>query len=84
MPSIVFRLRLVAPRVGRAVEPAARRELPLGFRRQALHAEVLEFVHPVSGEPVRCEAPLPPDMQQLLRHLREDTAAHQEAERTRR
>ena len=55
-----------------------------GFKRQALHAEVLEFAHPVSGEPVRCEAPLPPDMQQLLRHLREDTAAHQEAERTRR
>ena len=55
-----------------------------GFKRQALHAEVLEFAHPVSGEPVRCEAPLPPDMQQLLRHLREDTATHQEAERTRR
>ncbi len=28
-----------------------------GFKRQALHAEVLEFAHPVSGEPVRCERP---------------------------
>ncbi len=55
-----------------------------GFRRQALHAEVLEFAHPVSGEPVRCEAPVPEDMQQLMRLLREDAAAHAEAERARR
>ncbi|MBN8717223.1 23S rRNA pseudouridine(1911/1915/1917) synthase RluD [Thermomonas sp.] len=55
-----------------------------GFRRQALHAEVLEFAHPVSGEPVRCEAPVPNDMQQLMRLLREDAAAHAEAERARR
>ncbi|MBV2209496.1 MAG: 23S rRNA pseudouridine(1911/1915/1917) synthase RluD [Thermomonas sp.] len=55
-----------------------------GFKRQALHAEVLEFKHPVTGEPVRCEAPLPEDMQQLLRVLREDAAAHAEAERARR
>ncbi len=55
-----------------------------GFRRQALHAEVLEFAHPVNGEAVRCEAPLPEDMQQLMRALREDAAAHAEAERARR
>lgn len=55
-----------------------------GFKRQALHAEVLEFAHPVSGEPVRCEAPVPDDMQSLLRLLREDAAAHAEAERARR
>ena len=55
-----------------------------GFRRQALHAEVLEFAHPVSGESIRCEAPLPDDMRQLLRLLREDTAAHADAERARR
>ncbi|MCR6497296.1 23S rRNA pseudouridine(1911/1915/1917) synthase RluD [Thermomonas sp. S9] len=55
-----------------------------GFRRQALHAEVLEFPHPVSGEPVRCQAPVPEDMQQLLHLLREDAAAHAEAERARR
>jgi 23S rRNA pseudouridine1911/1915/1917 synthase len=52
-----------------------------GFRRQALHAEVLEFAHPLTGEPVRCSAPVPADMRDLLQVLREDTAGH--AERTR-
>jgi len=47
-----------------------------GFKRQALHAETLEFRHPVSGEPVRCTAPVPDDMQQLMRVLREDAVAH--------
>ena len=55
-----------------------------GFKRQALHAEVLAFAHPITGEPVRCEAPVPDDMQQLMRLLREDAAAHAEAERQRR
>ena len=36
------------------------------FPRQALHAAVLGFVHPVTGEDVRFEAPLPQDMQDLL------------------
>lgn len=49
-----------------------------GFRRQALHAEMLEFKHPVSGEAVRCTAPLPDDMQALLKTLRADSAAHAE------
>jgi 23S rRNA pseudouridine1911/1915/1917 synthase len=49
-----------------------------GFRRQALHAETLEFAHPSSGEPVRCTAPVPADLQQLMRALREDAAAHAE------
>ena len=43
-----------------------------GFRRQALHAESLQFVHPATGEPVRCEAPVPADLQALLRVLRDD------------
>ena len=33
-----------------------------GFRRQALHAESLEFVHPDSGETVRCDADVPEDL----------------------
>jgi 23S rRNA pseudouridine1911/1915/1917 synthase len=37
-----------------------------GFPRQALHAAVLGFVHPVSGEDMRFEAPLPQDMATLL------------------
>ena len=52
-----------------------------GFRRQALHAETLEFAHPGSGEPVRCTAPVPADLQQLMRVLREDAAAHAQAAR---
>jgi 23S rRNA pseudouridine1911/1915/1917 synthase len=54
------------------------------FKRQALHAEVLEFAHPVSGEPIRCSAPVPADMQQLMRLLREDAAAQSDANRARR
>ncbi|TAL36941.1 MAG: RluA family pseudouridine synthase [Phenylobacterium sp.] len=33
--------------------------------RQALHAAVLGFVHPITGETIRCESPLPPDMARL-------------------
>ncbi|UNK41838.1 23S rRNA pseudouridine(1911/1915/1917) synthase RluD [Luteimonas sp. S4-F44] len=47
-----------------------------GFRRQALHAETLEFRHPTTGEAVRCNAPLPADMQALLKALRADAAEH--------
>ncbi len=38
--------------------------------RCALHAHTLEFRHPASGELVRFEAELPPDMQNLLDMLR--------------
>ncbi len=44
-----------------------------GFRRQALHAARLTFDHPLSGEPVVAEAPLPDDMVQLMAALREGT-----------
>lgn len=37
-----------------------------GFDRVALHAERLGFVHPVSGEQVAFEAPIPADLQGLL------------------
>ncbi|RLK10270.1 RluA family pseudouridine synthase [Ruegeria conchae] len=40
------------------------------FPRQALHAAVLGFEHPVSGEMLRFEAPLPQDMSTLLENLR--------------
>jgi 23S rRNA pseudouridine1911/1915/1917 synthase len=51
------------------------------FKRQALHAETLEFVHPLSGEPLRCTAAVPQDMQELMRLLREDSVAHAGAAR---
>ena len=38
--------------------------------RQALHAHTLGFRHPVTGEDLDFEAPLPPDMQHVLDRLR--------------
>jgi 23S rRNA pseudouridine1911/1915/1917 synthase len=46
-----------------------------GFKRQALHAEKLTFRHPVTGEDVTTESPMPEDMQGLVLDLRVDTAA---------
>jgi len=40
------------------------------FDRQALHAAVLGFDHPVSGETIRFEAALPQDMADLISILR--------------
>ncbi len=37
-----------------------------GAKRLFLHARRLVFRHPVSGEPLRLEAPLPPDMQAFV------------------
>lgn len=54
-----------------------------GFKRQALHAETLEFVHPMTGEPLRNSAPVPADMQHLMKVLREDSEAFAERERGR-
>ncbi len=44
-----------------------------GFKRQALHAETLEFKHPLTGEPVRASAAVPADLQRLLAALRVDS-----------
>ena len=49
-----------------------------GFKRQALHAEVLEFRHPTSGEPLRVSAPVPADMLGLLAALRADGEAQKQ------
>ncbi len=46
-----------------------RRPFP-GAERQMLHAWRLEFIHPIGGEQVRCEAPMPADMKRLLDSLR--------------
>ncbi|CAM4287890.1 RluA family pseudouridine synthase [Palleronia rufa] len=48
------------------------------FSRQALHAAVLGFVHPVSGENLSFESPLPADLRTLLGFFnepRDDTSA---------
>jgi len=39
------------------------------INRQALHAETLAFVHPITGKHVTFEAPWPDDLQQLRNHF---------------
>ena len=39
------------------------------FPRQALHAATLGFIHPVTGEEMEFESPLPPDMAELVAAL---------------
>ncbi|HUO80065.1 MAG TPA: 23S rRNA pseudouridine(1911/1915/1917) synthase RluD [Steroidobacteraceae bacterium] len=46
-----------------------------GFRRQALHAARLAFVHPASGARVEFATPAPADFAELLAALREDARA---------
>ncbi len=46
------------------------------FRRQALHAEKLSFVHPATGEVVSFSAPRPPDQLALIEALRADLVEH--------
>ncbi len=46
--------------------------MQLGIERQALHAFRLSFAHPITGEALRFEAPLPSDMAQLLADLKLD------------
>jgi len=41
----------------------------MGFKRQALHAKTLGFIHPATGESLRFESVLPADMQELLSRL---------------
>jgi 23S rRNA pseudouridine1911/1915/1917 synthase len=53
-----------ATKAGRLPEPA--RSLVKAFPRQALHAYLLGFAHPVTGEPMRFESPLPADFQGLV------------------
>ena len=52
----------------RLYEPAALHDRPEGCprpARHALHAAALELTHPASGEKLRFEAPLPPELERL-------------------
>jgi len=59
---------------GRAVEMAAtaspHAEPATMFARQALHAAMLAFRHPITGEAMRFVAPLPADIRRLLGGVR--------------
>jgi 23S rRNA pseudouridine1911/1915/1917 synthase len=50
---------------GPPAEPVRKAIAQAGLARQALHAAVLGFVHPITGETLRFESPLPPDMAAL-------------------
>ena len=39
------------------------------FRRQALHAAILGFEHPITGAAIRFERDMPKDMQRLEKFL---------------
>lgn len=56
-----------ATKINRLSEPA--RDALLALNRQALHASVLGFEHPATGEEMHFEAPLPADMQALREAL---------------
>jgi 23S rRNA pseudouridine1911/1915/1917 synthase len=57
--------RVAAKAVGEAAA-----DLANAFPRQALHAATLGFIHPVTGEELQFEAPLPEDMAVLVAALR--------------
>ena len=54
----------------RGVQEPVRRKALRAFSRLALHAAVLGFQHPVTGERMQFRAPLPDDLASLLRALR--------------
>ena len=56
------------PAICRAVPEPARAKL-LDFPRQALHAAILGFAHPVTGAAMRFERNLPADFSELLTSL---------------
>jgi 23S rRNA pseudouridine1911/1915/1917 synthase len=57
------------PSKGEAALPATVRQALKDARRQMLHAWRLSFVHPVSGQRMTFEAPLPADMRRVLDRL---------------
>jgi 23S rRNA pseudouridine1911/1915/1917 synthase len=52
----------------------ALRDIALELGHQALHAAVLGFVHPKSGESLRFESALPSDFERALERLRAPAA----------
>lgn len=65
----VYGGRLKLPKSATSVLISALRQ----FKRQALHAEELELMHPMTGEIMQWQAEVPPDFADLLKCLREDT-----------
>lgn len=55
--------------------PPGGAEAAMAFPRQALHAATLGFTHPVTGDELRFESPLPADMAALIEALRPPASA---------
>jgi 23S rRNA pseudouridine1911/1915/1917 synthase len=64
-----------SPVVGDRTYSRARGPLADMIGRQALHAAVLAFPHPITGEVLRFEVPPPEDMRALIDHLVLQTSA---------
>jgi 23S rRNA pseudouridine1911/1915/1917 synthase len=64
---------LLLSEVDRSVPPESDDDQPL-IRRQALHAHRLSIAHPHTRRPMTFEAPLPPDMENVLAALRRQSA----------
>ncbi|MGB5283503.1 MAG: RluA family pseudouridine synthase [Polyangiales bacterium] len=60
------------PLYGKSIGDLELRRVSTELGRQALHAAVLAFDHPISGEPMRFETEPPEDFQRALRSLRLD------------
>ncbi len=65
-----IRVHLAAIDLPVAGDPVYGVEGDLGLERQFLHAARLAFPHPMSGDPVECESPLPPELQAALDEAR--------------
>ena len=66
------------PLVGETVY-AFRRDYKLRFKRAALHAKRVEFIHPTSGEKMSFESPLAADMVNFLNRECRKKSVKQEA-----
>jgi 23S rRNA pseudouridine1911/1915/1917 synthase len=62
----VYGARKASPRIERIAS---------ALGRQALHARVLGFQHPITGRRVRWESPLPPDIARAIKALRDGGGA---------
>ncbi|MUO78085.1 RluA family pseudouridine synthase [Agrobacterium vitis] len=51
--------------------PEAAKAIVNNFHRQALHAYLLAFEHPTTGEVIHFEAPIPDDMETIIEALRD-------------
>jgi 23S rRNA pseudouridine1911/1915/1917 synthase len=72
---------LADPVYGKKPKDPWLRELSEKLGRQALHASVLAFLHPITGEQLRFETPLPADVTALVEGLRAGRPAEPRPER---